>query len=225
MQTSVPAPSPLPSEGKASAILLSWKRTGNVERIITNLRKWTRIGEIILWNNDYEKSLKFPGATVINADRNFGSLARYGLVPLAAHDTIWFQDDDMLIDQAQFERVFAAYAANPARIYGCRGRNLANGRYVMENAYGECDIIVSQTMLFHRSLLHHLFRFLGCLPLPGRADDIAFSLACPSRHVAVNVEPIVELGWDDDNAQWRMAGHLESRQAQVDMMLPFRPKL
>jgi hypothetical protein len=141
---------------------------------------------------------------------------------LASNDTIWFQDDDMLIHERQFEAVFAAYAQNPVRIYGCRGRNLLNGRYVMENVYGECDIIVSQTMLFHRSLLHHLFRFLGCLPLSGRADDIAFSLACPSRHMAVNVEPIVESGWDDENAQWRMPGHLELRQAQVDMMLPLR---
>jgi hypothetical protein len=214
--------SPLPTDTKATAILLSWRRTENVEHIVADLRSWNRIGEIIVWNNDCDRQLAFPGATVINSGRNFGSLARYGVVPLAAHDTIWFQDDDMLINEAQFETVFAAYAEDPTRIYGCRGRNLIAGVYAMSDAYGECDIIVGQTMLFHRSLLHHLFRFLGCIPIPGRADDVAFSLACRSRHVAVNVEPIVEVGWNDENAQWRMTDHLEVRQAQVDMMLPFR---
>ena len=217
-------PRPLSADAKASAILLSWRRVANVERIVADLRTWKRIGEIIVWNNDGDRSLTLPGATVINAGRNFGSLSRYGLVPMAANDTIWFQDDDMLIKEAQFETVFSAYAADPTRIYGCRGRNLTDGVYAMNDAYGECDIVVSQTMLFHRSLLHHLFRFLGCLPISAPADDVAFSLACPSRHVAVNVEPIVEAGWDDDNAQWRMPGHVEARQAQVDMMLPFRPK-
>jgi hypothetical protein len=217
-------PRPLPADAKASAILLSWRRAANVERIVADLRNWKRIGEIIVWNNDGDGKLTLPGATVINSERNFGSLARYGLVPMAANDTIWFQDDDMLINEAQFEKVFAAYAADPTRIYGCRGRNLIDGIYAMNNAYGECDVIVSQTMLFHRSLLHHLFRFLGCIPIPGRADDVAFSLACPSRHVAINVEPVVEVGWDDDNAQWRMPGHVEIRQTQVDMMLRFRPK-
>jgi hypothetical protein len=223
MRMSPPAPSQISAEVKVSAILLSWRRAANVGQIVADLQKWSRIGEILVWNNDHDRVLMVPGATVINAGRNFGSLARYGLVPLASNDTIWFQDDDMFINEEQFEMVFAAYARDPSRLYGCRGRNLVNGRYIMENVYGECDIIVSQTMLFHRSLLHHLYRFLGCLPLPGRADDIAFSLACPSRHVAVNVEPVAEAGWDDDNAQWRTAGHLEARQALVDVMLPFRP--
>ena len=138
-------PRSLPADAKASAILLSWRRAVNVERIVADLRSWKRIGEIIVWNNDHDRKLTLPDATVINSGRNFGSLARYGLVPMAAHDTIWFQDDDMLINEAQFEKVFAAYAADPSRIYGCRGRNLTDGVYAMNNAYGECDIIVGQT--------------------------------------------------------------------------------
>jgi hypothetical protein len=222
--TTRPAPLPLPADAKVSAILLSWRRVATLEKIVAQLRQWRRVDEILVWNNDPDRKLMLPGATVLNAGRNFGSLARYSLVPLASHDTIWFQDDDMLIAEPQFEAVFAAYAADPRRLYGCRGRNLTNGAYVMENAYGECDIIVGQTMMFHRSLLHHLFRFLGCIPLSSRSDDIAFSLACPSPHQAVMVEPIVEVGWDDDSALWRAPGHVEARQALVDIMLPFRTK-
>lgn len=218
----VPDATPIEPASKTTAIVLSWRRAENVERIVADLLGWARIGEILVWNNNCARALSVPGAAVITAGRNFGVLARYGLALLAQNDTIWFQDDDMLVTEAQFETVHAAYAANPSRIYGCRGRNLKNGVYEMENVYGECDIIVGQTMLFHRSLLYHLYRFLGRIPVPGRADDIAFSLACPSRHLAVNVEPIIEAGWDDENSQWKLPGHLEMRQRQIDLMLPFR---
>lgn len=216
-----PPASAATSASGVSAILLSWRRPKNIERIVAELRTWKRIGEIMVWNNNPDQKLSLAGATVIDSGRNFGCLARYGLVALAENDTIWFQDDDLLVTEAQFERIFAAYLKDAGRIYGCRGRNLQDGAYVMREAYGDCDIIVGQTMLFHRSLLNYLFRFLGSIPIPARADDIAFSLACPSRHVAVDVEPITDIGSDDEHALWLSPGHHEARQAQVDLMLPF----
>ena len=57
----------LPADAKASAILLSWRRAENVERIVADLRSWKRIGEIIVWNNDHDRKLTLPGATVINS--------------------------------------------------------------------------------------------------------------------------------------------------------------
>jgi hypothetical protein len=218
----LPVPRAVGPDAKVSAILLSWRRQDSLKRIVEDLRSWQRIGEIVVWNNDGERSLALPGATVIQSQRNFSCLARYVLPPLAANDTIWFQDDDLMVTEAQFEKIFATYLTDQSRIYGCRGRNLENGVYSMRQALGSCDIIVGQTMLFHRSLLRHLYRFLGRIPLSARADDIAFSLACPTRHFAVDVGPLHDVGYDDDNALWRQPGHIEARQEQVDMMLPFR---
>jgi hypothetical protein len=214
--------SPACPEPSVTAILLSWRRHAMLERIAADIAGWDRIGEVIVWNNDPDTALSLPFATVVHSGRNFGCLARYAMIPLARHDTIWFQDDDLIISQPQFERIHAAYAADPSRIYGRQGRNLKDGRYVPKAAYGECDIMLGQTMLFHRSLLRHLTDCLGVVPLSTFADDIAFSLACPSRHFAVDVEPVEEIGWNDDNALWRRPGHFDERQDQVDIMLARR---
>ncbi|THD72496.1 MAG: hypothetical protein E7813_03790, partial [Bradyrhizobium sp.] len=101
-----------------SAILLSWRRPENIARIVAELRTWKRIGEIMVWNNNPDQNLTLPGATIINSGRNFGCLARYGLVALADNDTIWFQDDDLLVSEAQFEKLFASYLKDAGRIYG-----------------------------------------------------------------------------------------------------------
>ena len=214
--------SPASPEPSVTAILLSWRRHRMLEEIAAKIAGWGRVGEVIVWNNDPETTLSLPFATVIQSGRNFGCLARYAMVPLARYDTIWFQDDDVMLDEPQFEAVHAAYREDSSRIYGCQGRNLADGRYSPKPAYGECDILVGQTMLFHRSLLRHLTAFIGRLPVSTFADDIAFSLSCPTRHWAVNVEPVVEIGWDDEHACWRRPGHFEERQRQVDLILAAR---
>jgi len=208
--------------GKITAILLSWRRVHNLPRIIEELALSPRIAEIMLWNNNPEVRLDFPGVTVINSPRNFLCFARYSLVPLAAHDTIWFQDDDLLIRSGQLDMVYAAYAADPGRIYGIKGRNIVNGLYSADDVYEECDIVLGQAMLFHRRLLQHAFAPLGSLPPEVAEDDIIFSLAAGRRPFAVNVSPIEDLGADDDAALWRKPGHFARRQRAVELMLAWR---
>lgn len=209
---------------KITAILLSWRRTQNMPRIIEELARSPRIAEIMLWNNNPEVSLHFPGVTVINSPRNFLCFARYSLVPLAAHHTIWFQDDDLLIRKDQIEVIYGAYAADPGRIYGIKGRNLVNGLYSADDVYGECDIVLGQAMLFHRGLLHQAFAPLGSLPPEVTEDDIIFSLASHMRPCAVDVGPIEDLGSHDDAALWRQPGHFERRQRAVELMLAWKTR-
>lgn len=205
----------------ATAILLSWKRVENLARIVEQLKKSNRIGEIFVWNNNPDLTLDLPVDAVINSPRNFSCLARYCLVPLAANDVVWFQDDDVLVTPAQLETVFMHYERDPSRIYGCRGRNVVNGQYTWATIYGDCDIILGQAMLFHRNLYRHAFATLGALG-PMTEDDIAFSLSCDRRHFAVNVEPIQDLGDDDEVALWKRPNHFEKRQECVALMLSAR---
>ena len=76
------------SDARVSAILLSWRRPNNIERIVAELRTWKRIGEIFVWNNNPDRKLSLPGATIIDSGRNFGCLARYGMVPLAENQAL-----------------------------------------------------------------------------------------------------------------------------------------
>jgi hypothetical protein len=202
-----------------SAVLLSWRRPGNIERIVHTLQKSRLIKEVLVWNNNPEITLTGIAATLINSSHNFFPFARYCLVPLARHPLIWFQDDDLLISPEQLESIFSAYERAPQRIYGCRGRNLVEGRYSTRLVHGECDIILGQTMLFHKQLLYPLMPALYALAPMERGDDIAFSLLCRRKHFAVNVEPLVDLGCTDEHALWRQPGHFAMRQEMIDRVL------
>lgn len=202
-----------------TAVLLSWKRAHNLPAIVRRLRETEQVREILVWNNDPARRLDLPGAEVVQAPRNFMCFARYALAPLARHDNIWFQDDDLLLRPHQFGALLAGYAKEPSRIVGCRGRNLRDGRYLAEDAYGEVDIVLGQAMMFHRSLLKHAFATLGTLPPPTVEDDIAFSLSLRRKHLAVNVEPFEDLGMGDGAALHRQPEHYLKRQAAVEKYL------
>lgn len=212
-----PYAGPLPDGGELefTAVLLSWKRAHNLPAIVRRLRESEQVREILVWNNDPSVKLEVPGAAVIQAPRNFMCFARYALAPLARHDNLWFQDDDVLLLPAQFGTLASHYARDRSRIVGCRGRAIRDGRYVFEDVYGEVDVVLGQTMMFHRSLLRHAFDALGTLP-PPLEDDIAFSLSCRRKHLAVNLEPIEDLGMCDAAALHRRPDHATRRQAAVE---------
>jgi hypothetical protein len=202
-----------------SAVLLSWRRPENLPQIVRELRKNPLIKEVLVWNNNPQIALKSDEAIIINSAHNFLPLARYCLVPLTKHPLIWFQDDDLLISAEKLDAIVSAYSAGPNCIYGCRGRNLIQGRYGRAIAYGECDIILGQSMLFHKKLFYEVAPTFHALGSIERGDDIAFSLLCRRKHFAVNVEPLVDLGEHDEHALWRQPGHFSVRQHIVDRLL------
>lgn len=202
-----------------SAVLLSWRRAENLQRIVRTLWENPLVKEVLIWNNNPEVVLESEAATVINSSQNFFPFVRYCLIPLTKHPLIWFQDDDLLIRPEQLDAIVSEYSKAPDRIYGCRGRNVVGGRYAPEIVYGECDIILGQSMLFHKELFYEVASaFYGLAPNE-QADDIAFSLLCGRKHFAVNLEPLVDLGEHDEHAFWRQPEHFPMRQQMVDRLL------
>jgi hypothetical protein len=203
-----------------SAVVLSWKRPHNIPIIVEALHAIPHIREIIVWNNDPEVTVDAPGALVFNAPKNYGCFPRYCVAPLAAYDNLWFQDDDICVHTDQFELVRRHYMEDRRRIYGLRGRMVENGRYVAADVYGEVDIVIGQTMMFHRSLLGAVFRAVGKLP-PIVEDDIAFSLSVGRKHYAVNTGILHDLGMGDAVALHVRPGHAQRRQAAVEVYARF----
>jgi hypothetical protein len=203
-----------------SAVVLSWKRPHNIPIIVEALHAIPHIREIIVWNNDPEVTVDAPGALVFNAPKNYGCFPRYCVAPLAAYDNLWFQDDDICVHADQFELVRRRYVEDGGRIYGFRGRVIENGRYVMADVYGEVDIVIGQTMMFHRSLLSAVFRVIGKLP-PIVEDDIAFCLSVGRKHYAVHAGTLHNLGMEDAVALHTRPGHAQRRQAAVDLYTRF----
>lgn len=202
-----------------TAILLSWQRRHNLPAVVDELRSIPQVREVLIWNNDPANPLEVPGANVVQAPRNFRCLPRYGLVPLARYDNIFFQDDDLLVHSHQFGALLTEYAKDQSRIYGLRGRNLRDGRYVFEDVWGDVDVVLGQSMMFHRKLLREAFATLGDLPPMDTCDDIAFSLSCRRKHRAVNAEPLDDQGMSDGASLHLQPGHAARRQEAVDKLL------
>jgi hypothetical protein len=210
--------------GGISAILLSWKRPSNVSKIVDELRLVPSIREIIVWNNNAELRLDVSNCKVINSSHNFMPFARYSAAVLAAESTILFQDDDMLFPKHSIERAFAEYLKDKTRIYGTNGRNLQDGKYNLTSVIGECDIILGQFMLFDKKLLISVFeKMLRVSPLE-RGDDIAFSLFCETKHLALGLEH-EDLGMRDEFALHKQKGHGEKRQNVVDRVLDLKKRV
>lgn len=203
-----------PAEG-ISAILLSWRRTHNIPRIVQSLQSIKVVREIIIWNNNPQLRLRFPNCIVINSSHNFMPFARYGAACLTACDTVLFQDDDMLFDKAGVEQAYDELKKDGSRIYGSEGRNLEDGKYNTAPAFGPCDIVLGQFMLFRKQLLIDVFDNILRLTPFQRGDDIAFCLLAGGPHMALNL-PHTDLGKSDGAALYRQKGHLERRQMMID---------
>lgn len=203
------------SEDGISVILLSWKRPHNISVIMAELRRVEAVREIIVWNNNPDIKLSLPDCKVINSSHNFMPFARYGVATLTSCNTLLFQDDDMLFHKDGIERAYAELLRDPGRIYGSEGRNLQNGTYDFQPAYGECDIVLGQFMLFSRALLcSTLGKLVGLAPFE-RGDDIAFSMLSGRKPMALNLS-YDDLGKRDDVALFKQPGHGGKRQLMVD---------
>jgi glycosyl transferase family 64 len=174
--------------GGVSAILLSWKRSTNIPRIVNEILSVPFVKEIIIWNNNPEIKLHFPSCKVINSSHNFMPFARYCAAMLASEKTILFQDDDMLFPKRSIEHAYDEYLKDRSRIYGTKGRNLDNGKYNRNSVIGECDIVLGQFMIFSKELLASVFQNIVRLMPFDRGDDIAFCLLCETKHIALGLE-------------------------------------
>jgi hypothetical protein len=213
-------------ERMVSAILLSWKRTENLQPITRALLATKIVSEVIVWNNNPAVTVKGDsGANIkaINSSHNYLAYARFGAALLAQARYILFQDDDLLFRSADIVALHGELLADPARIYGFEGRNLQDGKYSRHPEFGETDIVLGQFMLFSKELLASVYGdFLRLTPFE-RGDDIAFSLLTGVRHVCRQV-PRVELGTASQHALWRDTSHFAMRQEMVDRVLALRQK-
>ncbi len=210
---------------KASAVLLSWRRPENLPAIVDALRRCPAIGEVLVWNNNPDVRLELDAA-VIQAPDNFMLLPRLAIGCLTRWPAIWFQDDDLVLEQPQMDLLWHRFLEDGGRrMHGVQGRAIGpGGRYDGRNVFGECDV-VNQAVVFRRGALA---RALGWLPSPlwqpgtvdPAEDDILLSLAQGRKQaVAVDVGALERRGAYDEAAWSRRPEHAARRQAMVDWML------
>jgi len=205
-----------------TAIILSFKRPQNLERICTNLRKSGIVSEIIIWNNNPDLTIKSKRDVVINSSKNFKPFTRYAAVMLASNDTIIFQDDDLLCSPKDVVALHSEFTRNENRIYGFFGRNLENSKLIPNvDFYGEVDIVLGRFTLFSKNLLSKVYGdYLKLGPIE-RGDDIAFSLLTGQKHFCMKTT-VLELDPQHKVGLASEPDHIKKRQEMIDRILLLR---
>ena len=82
---------------KIDAVVLSWKRPDNLDKIIKSLKDQKVIDTIYVWHN-YPSQKKVEGAINIYSEKNFDTYIRHIFAMALDSDYILFQDDDLILD-------------------------------------------------------------------------------------------------------------------------------
>ena len=81
---------------RATALLTSFERQKNLDRIITNLREQTEAIDIFLWNNCAEDKTEYPVDLQINSSKNLMCWPRWFMANYATTDYVFSLDDDLI---------------------------------------------------------------------------------------------------------------------------------
>ncbi len=82
-----------------TAVLLNWKRPGNLPGIVESLRALPQVRDIWIWDNSGDNSLDIPGVQFAASGNNIYTYGRFLLAILYAEtDWIITQDDDWQCD-------------------------------------------------------------------------------------------------------------------------------
>ncbi|QDT40357.1 SPBc2 prophage-derived glycosyltransferase SunS [Gimesia alba] len=174
---------PLP-EKSVSACLLSWKRPDNLGQIISHLRQYAFIDDILIWNNNPEIHLEIDiaGVHVIQADQNLVTYGRFLCAQQAQHPIIFTQDDDCIVHN--IPELYEAFLASPDRIaHGLKHPHLfANA----ENCFGKAQMsLVGWGAFFQKEWVNVFDAYkekYGVDELLVRKADRIFSLLLNRRH-------------------------------------------
>tara|TARA_R110000868_G_scaffold376770_1_gene641855 strand:+ start:2389 stop:7095 length:4707 start_codon:yes stop_codon:yes gene_type:complete len=211
---------PLP-EKSVSACLLSWKRPDNIGQIITHLRQYSFIDDILIWNNNPEIHLEIEmeGVRVIQSDQNLVTYGRFLCAQHARHSTIFTQDDDCIVHN--LPELYEAFLASPDRIaHGLKHPHLfANA----ENCFGKAQMsLVGWGAFFQKEWCRVLELYqdeYGVDELLIRKADRIFSLLLNRRHQSLLAEVTDLEGASGSEALSVLDDHLEMSEIAVKRAL------
>ncbi|WP_298868601.1 glycosyltransferase [uncultured Gimesia sp.] len=167
-----------------SACLLSWKRPDNIAQIVTDLRHYPFIDDILVWNNNPEIHLEIElkGVHVIQSDKNLVTYGRFLCAQRAKHSTVYTQDDDCLVHN--IPELYESFLASPDRIaHGLKHPHLFENA---NNCFGKSQMaLVGWGAFFQKEWVNKLEAYkaeFGEDELLIRKADRIFSLLLNRRH-------------------------------------------
>jgi len=149
-----------------TALLLNYKRPGNIGKIIDGIKSQTIPTNIIIWDNS--NSISYTQCSiadvVIKSSKNFYCQPRWLMAGLVKTEYTFSQDDDFLItDKYLFERLIELSKQYPERIIGTKGKNFSEIK--TDAAYTEnvgwvnegiCDFVNTGLLFYRTSLINKI---------------------------------------------------------------------
>jgi len=140
--------------GIITAVIVSYKREGNLEKIVNSLKS-DLIEEIIIFNNDPDKKIEVDGVVVVNSKKNWRCWAKYIIGQMVKTDWVLSIDDDIMLGKDGLNLLFKSTQEDPGGLHGLFGVNLVNGSYSKgERIYSdeikekqEVDILLGRVIL------------------------------------------------------------------------------
>jgi len=166
--------------------MLSWKRPENVYKIVPELRKNEAIDDIIVWNNNPDEKLSFlksiERVTVITPAADLGMNARWYASLLTKHDTIYMQDDDLIVSNSAIKNLHSEWKKDPEVVHGIWGRSCKFNRYwAITSAYPEAEMVMTRSVIFHKKYVRSFFKRIATFKedmlelIKKGMEDICFS--------------------------------------------------
>ena len=170
--------------------LLNWKRKKNAIQIINKLISFELIDEIIVSNGniktaitpeDYNQTDKVKLFDDSEYNNIYGLELRFLNGIRAKNENIVIMDDDILVNEIDFNMLVDLYKNDKDRIIGIFGRNIEK-EYDPIHRYGEVDMALTRLLLVQKKMCK---LFFVCKPLIedfykkgipyGNGEDIFFS--------------------------------------------------
>ena len=147
-----------------SVVIMNWLRPENVRFIVQTYSDYAIIDEIIVSNGRMDTAIsddeKYPK---IKCHDDFLLNSTYGLDlrvlngMRAKNRCLIICDDDLFLTVAEMEKLTKEFEKNTCRIVGKYGRQFRNGDYVVEDVYGEVDVVLTRFLVCERQLCQLFF--------------------------------------------------------------------
>jgi len=143
-----------------TALLLNWKRSHNLRRIIESIKNQSVDIEILLWNNNVDDKNVYDVDLQINSSKNLMCFPRWFLINYAKHNYVFTIDDDLIFKDTRVIEDCLNYLTNNHYMIGHTGVILNESKnYWRSKHYTspvidkdvEVDIIKGRFIMAHKN--------------------------------------------------------------------------
>lgn len=210
------------------AILLSYKRPQNMDRLIATLRAVDEIDKIILSNNNPDIRIEdwlsdTLDVEVINQPQHAHCYKRFEIALDQPYDRFICPDDDIFLGSDQYRSILERFHQDPDKVHGVRGQvqTFFGGKPVLKSGVSGVDTELDVLNCLYAFSRAHVERYFGLAEEIGitqsaqmvNIDDLLISFSGKGRSRCHDVGPLEFCSTQDDDeiATWRQPGFYDER--------------